>query len=63
MSRVPDALCEGVGLGLCKTCNRCVDNHPGVVAAKPITPNIDPPKCRDWQALPVRAIDASHGRL
>lgn len=36
---------------------------PGVIVDRTIRPAADPPRCADWTAIPVRSIDASHGRL
>lgn len=56
-------LCDGLDLRCCITCARNVDNNPGEYPERTIKPAADPPRCADWKAIPMRAIDASHGRL
>lgn len=56
-------LCDGLDLRCCVTCARNVDNNPGEYPERTIKPAADPPRCADWKAIPMRAIDASHGRL
>lgn len=56
-------LCDGLDLRCCVTCARNVDNNPGECPERTIKPAADPPRCADWKAIPMRAIDASHGRL
>lgn len=55
--------CEGMGMRCCDTCVRNLDNNPGVHPERTIVPMADPPHCGDWKAIPMRAIDASHGRV
>lgn len=56
-------LCDGLDLRCCVTCARNVDNNPGEYPERTIKPAADPPRRADWKAIPMRAIDASHGRL
>ena len=51
-------MCEGLGMHACYTCARNVDNNPDVIADRLIQPAADPPRCMDWQAMPVVPRDA-----
>ena len=57
------AQCFNAGLRICRDCRRNVDNNPVEYPERTIKPAADPPRCADWKAIPMRAIDASHGRL
>ena len=56
-------LCDGLDLRCCVPCARTGHNSPGEYPERTIKPAADPPRCADWKAIPMRAIDASHGRL
>lgn len=56
----PTLLCEGIGLPICAECFRNVEHHPGT--APRLKPKADPPRCADWQPVPVRTRVARHKR-
>lgn len=64
--RLPDRLCEGLGMQACFECHRNADRHPEAERApnvRWIRPGANPPRCVDFLPVPVRAINATHGRL